>query len=167
MICQGKFKMQLIREYPLGIWSILAAIVLTACNASVSDEILEGFANDYPEALDVDWTKDGELWKVTFYQRKFHYKSSRYTSTGTFVDIEFEIGIEQVPPELATNIDNMYPSSDLVAIFKRIGPDTKLHIFELIRNGELVGVAIDDDGGLQTIASDDERFTYRVLVEND
>ena len=159
--------MELIRKYSLGIWPILATIVYPSCSSSVSDELLKTFEIDYPEARGVEWTKNRKFWKVTFYEKEFYYKSLCYRSTGEFISIEYEICLEDVPRTLLTKVAKVYPIDAVTAVFKRIEPDSFQYIFEIIYQGKMFGLIAYENGDLNTIAGDDERFTSRLIIEND
>ncbi|SFU64258.1 hypothetical protein SAMN05216480_11124 [Pustulibacterium marinum] len=148
---------------------VLIALFFQSCHNSVPDQVQYTFLNTFGKAQEVSWTQQSPgLWVARFYEMKFHYKTAYFNSFGALLMVEIPLEDEQVVPELTVLINQEFPKSTCLEIYKRTLPQGECsYLVELEQYGVVFGVVYKEGVIVQVIPSDDERFTSRIEVEND
>lgn len=116
-------------------------------NSQVPASILAHFEKDFPKVSDVDWEKEGDLYKVDFELKRRIDMEVWYDSDGTIVRQEEEWKKSELPSAVDKSIATEFPDYKIGDVYK-ITENTKVHYeVELdSRTRSDLEVWVDSDG---------------------
>ena len=154
---------------PFKILSILIILsFFQSCSQTVPKITTDAFSKKFLGAKDVFWqVGPNNDWTATFYIEKFNYMTAYYTSKGEFEAFEIEVFDESIPQSLVQKTLLKYPSATIYSVFEKNTLHDTEYIFEIIDNGDLLGLLFKENGKIIIIPKEDYRFQIRVKVEND
>lgn len=142
-------------------------LIVLACSEAPRG-LNDVFLTEFNNAKDVQWEKENDsIWNVSFYQKKFHYRTVSYDLSGQRIAIERQIYEKEVPKNKLAAIKNLYPGCQVFQVFEKETIDGTKYIFEIEYQGELIGVFFEAVDNFKILPKTHKRFRWRYEIRND
>lgn len=126
-----------------------AAALFVACNPGTPASVSEAFQKKFPEAKDVEWTREDEdTWEAEFEMESTEF-SACFSEDGAWIETELEVEIDEIPYEAMKVIDSTYADYEVLEASWLESPDFRGYELELGIRGEeeaALEVLITPDG---------------------
>ena len=148
---------QLMKNYLFIVFTILALLTYSCdCNkADVPEEVKSTFSTMFPNASDIEWEMDDDMWEVEFEWNNMEYEAS-FNPDGSWDETEFEMEKSELHEMALFILSNDYPdweieevefveSSDFRGYEVGIEMDEKKMEILFNEGGELVAIEEEED----------------------
>lgn len=101
---------------------ILSLIVL-ACTPPAN--VQKAFALKFPQAANIEWGKENSReWEAEFIVDDVKV-SANFSTEGVWMETETEIPVSEIPPNVLTALNTLYPNRELTNAFKIEGANSQ------------------------------------------
>ena len=135
----------------------LLLINLTSCseNDVAPTQVQDAFAAKYPNATNVKWEKEKDEWEAEYFMDGKEY-SSNYNETGTWLETENDLQLNEVPSETVALLHEEYTNADIEEVELSVTPEGTFYEFKINIEGNDLEVVIDAVSGELTTEIEDE-----------
>jgi len=146
----------------------LFLLLVISCSPKVPIDLQESFTKQFKNPQDVCWLKTQDrTWNVSFYQRKFHYKTVAYSDSGKWMSTRIEVSEDSVPKQLLSALTKQLPEAFLIKIYNKISPENNQYQLEIINKGKVYVMTFDTTTKLVILEKETDRARNDVVIEND
>ncbi|MBT8255881.1 MAG: PepSY-like domain-containing protein [Bacteroidia bacterium] len=141
--------------------NLLAAVLLaisTSCSSGkiqVPEVVTQAFGQKYPQATEVEWEQDENMYEVEFELQKIEYTAT-YNARGKWVGTEHQITLEDLPTAARTLLQSKYSEYRVVEVEAVEDPDGNKFEVEINGNAEVLDLLFSEEGRLLKTEKDDE-----------
>jgi len=94
---------------------LFTTILFFACETSVEevpDNILNAFNSEYPNAMEVEWEKEGQGYEVEFEENEVEMEIT-YDMQGNIIESELDVSEDELPAATTKYIEANYPGYEI------------------------------------------------------
>ncbi|WP_028283547.1 hypothetical protein [Olleya marilimosa] len=143
-------------------------LLVISCSPKVPFEVQESFTKQFKNPQDVCWLKTHDsTWEVSFYQRKFYYKTVAYSDSGKWMSTRIEVSEDSVPKQLLSALTKQVPEAFLIKIYNKNTSENNQYQLEILSKGKVYVVAFDTTSKLVVLEKETDRARNDFVIEND
>ncbi len=79
-------------------------LFLEGSRIAAPDSVLESFRDRFPEALNIEWFRNGDLFEAIFHEHGIE-KISKFSAGGSWIETGINLGIERIPADVSSTAE--------------------------------------------------------------